>query len=78
MSNPGGNSEKCGWHLDVFPEYKTCIRNDRSRYSVADPVGFDEVLSNPLLLVRWRPFTTSLAVLLSLAEHLPISIRYSF
>ena len=33
---------------------------------VADPVGFDEVRSNPptpfLVLVRWRPFTTSLAV----------------
>ena len=33
--------------------------------AVADPVGFDEVRSNPPFLVRWRPFTTSLAVLLS-------------
>ena len=30
---------------------------------MADPVGFDEVRSNPSFLVRWRPFTTSLAVL---------------
>ena len=30
---------------------------------MTDPVGFDEVRSNPPFLVRWRPFTTSLAVL---------------
>ena len=41
---------------------------DRGTKSVADPVGFDEVRSNPPFLVRWRPFTTSLAVL---AEHRP-------
>ena len=29
------------------------------RGSVADPVGFDEVRSNPPFLVRWRPFTIS-------------------
>ena len=40
-----------------------CIPN--YRHSVADPVGFDEVCSNPPFLVRWRPFTTSLAVLFS-------------
>ena len=36
-----------------------------SRPAVADPVGFDEVRSNPPFLVRWRPFTASLAVLFS-------------
>ena len=47
--------------------------------AVADPVGFDEVRSNPPFLVRWRPFTTSLAVLFSpLWLNIgQISIRYS-
>ena len=31
---------------------------------VADPVGFDEVRLNPHFLVRWRPFTTSLELLI--------------
>ena len=41
---------------------------------MADPVRFDEVRSNPPFLVRWRPFTTSLAVLflpwLNIARYL--------
>ena len=46
---------------------------------MADPVGFDEVRSNPPFLVRWRPFTTSLAVLFSpfWLNIGRISIRYS-
>ena len=42
-------------HYSVFTVYN----------AVADPVGFDEVRSNPPFLVRWRPFTISLAVLFS-------------
>ena len=39
-----------------------------SGIAVADPVGFDEVRSNPAFLIRWRPITTCCS---TQAEHRP-------